>query len=49
LTPAPREELAFYNPLVLPPPSASAYQPVERQNIIGRVGQFVHAIWDAVK
>jgi hypothetical protein len=26
---------------------ASAYQPVERQNIIGRVGQLVRAIWDA--
>jgi hypothetical protein len=28
---------------------ADVNQPAERQGIIGRVGQLVHAIWDAVK
>jgi hypothetical protein len=27
---------------------ARSYQAAERQGIIGRVGQLVHAIWDAV-
>jgi hypothetical protein len=28
---------------------ARFYEAAEREGIIGRVGQFVHAIWDAVK
>ena len=28
---------------------ARSYQAAERQGVISRVGQFVHAIWDAVK
>jgi hypothetical protein len=28
---------------------ATSYQSTERQSIIGRVGQFLQAIWDALK
>jgi hypothetical protein len=28
---------------------ANAYQSAEHQDIVGRLGQFVHALWDAFK